>query len=692
MKVSYKLLAIIVSVFFVASMFAVIPIKSTTPELPDYIPIDKGPEIRAANYPIDLTTIPKDPEDPWPYYEVGDMAYWLALDAYYGYYFFDVFELRAISNNCEIWVQVDLSWPEGDPRSAPIITDEMIEYLIEQFDTVIYPIDTEYFGVPDVHNGSQSLLEAWGYVPPGYYNGSSRNVILVENVRDENYYDPTYPYYIAGFYSSSLEAYMDRNIITIDCYDWIHRLGPEGYSWVPDEYVTRPHLYESVVAHEYQHLIHDDYNPEDATFMNEGCSMYAEILTYNLIDWSSINSFLYTPDNSLVEWGDQGDINILADYGAALLWVVYLSDHYGGAEFIKHFVQAGIPGIEGINAALAYFGYDVTFDDVFRDWRLANLIHSDFPGCGRYNYETIDLNSEEAIPLRVYNVSGFTDWMKGTDFGNTTTILGYDTGISKIGPYGTDYIKLYDWKKPGIIFFDGDDYAIYGWTLTEEGVWWSGAANLMNTLLYGEAYVDPADPTLTLVTKYDIEGEWDFGFVQVSIDGGETWISLENEYTTYDHDPNAHPDIIANLPGLTGTSPDWPDWTTMTFNLSAYAGQTVLIGFRYMTDWATLYEGWYIKSASVSGTPLELTAAYPEADFKVTVIYAFECHGRTFYLPADMWLNDETEEGFAFGYAKGPVYILLAISPTIEKGFVDYQFKVTKLPWLRCFTEIAKFN
>ena len=42
----------------------------------------------------------------------------------------------------------------------------MIEYLIEQFDTVIYPIDTEYFGVPDFHDGTQSLLEAWGNVPP----------------------------------------------------------------------------------------------------------------------------------------------------------------------------------------------------------------------------------------------------------------------------------------------------------------------------------------------------------------------------------------------------------------------------------------------------------------------------------------------------------------------------------------------
>jgi len=274
-----KILSVLIVLLLTLSVFGLaFPIANSSPELPNYEPIDLGPLIRNSNIPVNFDTLPSCMEDPIPYYEVGDMAYWLALDSYMGYYFFDVFQLRAISDYCEIWVQVDYGWPEGDPRPEPTITDEMIAYLIDQFDTVIYPIDTEYFGVPDEHDGTYSLLEAWGYVPPGYYNGSSRNVILVENVRDDNYYDPTYPYYIAGFYSSSLEAYMDRNIITIDCYDWIHRLGPEGYEWVPGEYVTRPYLYESVVAHEYQHLIHDDYNPDDETFLNEGCSMYAEIL------------------------------------------------------------------------------------------------------------------------------------------------------------------------------------------------------------------------------------------------------------------------------------------------------------------------------------------------------------------------------------------------------------------------------
>ncbi|TFH27289.1 MAG: peptidase M6, partial [Promethearchaeota archaeon] len=71
-------------------------------------------------------------------------------------------------------------------------------------------------------------------------------------------------------------------------------------------------------------MIHDDWNTDDALFMNEGCSMYAEVLCGYELDWGAIDSYFATPDNSLTEWGDQGDINILADYGVAMLWTIYL--------------------------------------------------------------------------------------------------------------------------------------------------------------------------------------------------------------------------------------------------------------------------------------------------------------------------------------------------------------------------------
>jgi immune inhibitor A len=681
-----KIVSSLIVLVFVFSMLGIafVPTATSTAELTAYEPIDVGPRLRATDGEINLDSIP---ETTGPghhsYYEVGDLAYWLTYDDYYGYVFFDVYQLKAIGTVAEVWLQVDRTWyyhipePPANPTNPPIVTDEQIEYILEEFETNIYPTDVGYFGAPDFHDGTYSLLEAWGYVPPGYYyEETGRNVIMISNIRDENYYED-YPYYIAGFYWGLYEDYFDRNIFNIDAYDWEHRLGPEGTEWIPGEYVTRPHLYEAIFAHEYQHLIHADYNPGDDTFMNEACSMFAEILCGYGADWSSINSYLHTPDNSLTIWEDQTDINILADYGAAQLWATYLNDQYG-EELIGYFVQAGVPGVEGINAALAHFGYTETFNDVFRDWRIANLLRTDFPGCGKYNYKTIDM--QMADPIFTHEISGLpVPPTKGTDFGTTITILGYDTGVSEIGPYGSDYIVLNDWKRTGKILFDGDDIATYGWTMTADG-WYSGAANLMNTLLFGEAYVDSADPTLELTTYWDIEDFWDFGFVQVSTDGGETWISLENEYTTYDYDPSAHPDIIANLPGLTSWSgfitPD--GWVTMEFDLAAYQGETVLIGFRYMTDWFTTYEGWYISDASVSGEALTLTPVYPEADFKVTAIHAFVMGKCIIYIPVDMWLCDETEWGMTLGLKK-PSYTILIVSNLSEKGFVDYEFKANRL-------------
>ncbi|MEM3617659.1 MAG: immune inhibitor A [Candidatus Bathyarchaeia archaeon] len=681
-----KLAAILIVAFLIVSTFSLIRVESTSasPALPDYTPIDIAD---APQYDIVIEE-PIEPRSHHSYWNVGDIAYWLIGDFYWGVYRLRPFYLAAIGNTVEIWVATDLrfglpprppDWP-GDPRPTPVILPEQIQYILEEFDNKIYPIEIEYFGTPDFHDGSYAALPGMLGLPPDYYyEETGRNVILVSNIRDTNYYYYTYPYYIAGFYTTAFEYYFDRNVISIDCYDWEHRVGPPGYEWIPGVPVTRPYVYESTVAHEYQHLIHRDYQPEAETFMNEGCSMYAELLCGYGIDAAYLNSYFATPDNSLTVWGDQGDINILADYGAAALWVVYLSDHYGGADLIRYYVQSGIPGIEGINNALKAFKYKVTFEDVYHDWRLANLIRKDFPGCKKYNYKSLNLNDPEIIPVRIYEISGLpVPWTKGTDFGNTITILGYDTGVSKIGPFGTDYIALKDWTRPGIIYFDGDDIAPYGWTyLEEEGIWWSGADNLMDTLLVGKAYVDPADPTLVLKTYWDIEEYWDFGFVQVSTDGGKTWTSLENEYTTYEHDPEAHPAIIANLPGLTGWS---EDWITMDFDLTAYAGMNILVGFRYMTDWATLYEGWYIASASVSGVELTLTPVYPEADFQVTIVYAYIIDGMTLYIPLDMWLCDKTETGLGISSTKKPNYTILVISPTMRKGWVDYKFKAEPLP------------
>jgi hypothetical protein len=694
-----KLVAIaIIFVLTCSIFFTAMPTKAAEPVLPDYQSVDWK---TAQAGQVSMPTV--SPSDDLQGMSLGAASLPVGTKAY-DWYLRAIsrntptgtqpwMTLRAISGNVEVWTQDYLWFLPGDPRNADpnnlLITDEMCQFVADEFNNVIYPTDTTFFGMPLDRDGTNTLFEQLAY-PSYYWNWTATDTpqrvqIKILNIRDTNYNDPTYPYYVAGFFSSTYDGYYNRNIIHIDAWRFWQRLGAPATQWIPGHpelNVTRPYVYDSTIAHEYQHLIHHDWNPGDDSFMNEGCSMYAEFLCGFGIEANYINSYLYTPDNSLTLWGDQGDINILADYGVAAMWVMYLNDHYGGSATISYFVQTGIGGIDGVNNALAHFGYKQKFDDVYHDWRLANLIHTDFPGCKKYNYKSLNLDDPVYISAYTHAIGGLpVPQMNGTDFGNTMTILGYDTGVSEIGPYGSDYIKFESWTRPGFIYFDGNDYAdVPGWTMTADG-WWSGTGvDLQDASIVGTATVSAADPTLTIVTKYGIESFWDFGFVQVSADNGATWTSLSNENTTSDYDPSAHPAIIANLPGLTDYNLEWPDWTTMSFDLTAYAGKTVQMKFRYMTDWATTYEGWWINSAAVSGTPLTLAVVPYKATFQVTIVQAIVLCGKTIYLPWDMRLTKDTNKGMGVGVAMKSSYILLVVSPTMKQGFTDYKFQATKLP------------
>jgi len=128
--------------------------------------------------------------------------------------------------------------------------------------------------------------------------------------------------------------------------------------------------------------------------------------------------------------------------------------------------------------------------------------------------------------------------------------------------------------------------------------WWSGeGVNLADFKLTRTVdLTDYSTVTLSFWTQYEIETGWDFGFVQVSTDNGMTWLSLEDieGRTTYEHDASAMAEIVANLPGFTGSS---RGWVHETFNLPA--GSPIMLRFRYMTDWAVTYMGWFLDDITI---------------------------------------------------------------------------------------------
>jgi hypothetical protein len=512
--------------------------------------------------------------------------------------------VAAIGEHIEVWVQVEdpfypegLNFLDGDPRNPVEITDEQIAYLIDQFDNVIYPLESEFWRTPALRDGSQAILDDLLGLPADTYvseDHQDRVVAMISNVRDDSFYDPTFPNYIAGFFSPTINAYLDRNVITIDAYDWANRVGPNDSPWRPADGPDndREFLYEGVFAHEYQHLLHGDEDDDEDTWINEGLSDWTMWLVGYGVPGGHADDAQGFAENSLTVWEDQGPLEILADYGMAFMFMHYLYNQYG-QEAMQLLFHNQANGQASVDEVLDELGARRDFEDVYHDFAVARLILSDKPGHGRYDIPDIP----EGIVLR-------------NDDGTINT-ENFDTPGAP--PNGSDYLVLEKPNKIKKITFNGQDLLTKetAWTSVtdpfdpSQSVLWSGTGDMQDRFAIFEA---EGGSTLSFLTLYDLEEEWDFGFVQVSTDNGLTWTTVANADTTSDHLTNV-PAIIAALPGLTGvSSPDGTNegWVEESYDLSAFSGP-VLIGFRWMSDQAANGNGvlddpnWYIDDVTYDG-------------------------------------------------------------------------------------------
>ncbi|MEU0155249.1 immune inhibitor A domain-containing protein [Micromonospora fulviviridis] len=140
-------------------------------------------------------------------------------------------------------------------------------------------------------------------------------------------------------------------------------------------------------------------------------------------------------------------------------------------------------------------------------------------------------------------------------------------------------------------------------------MWYSGADQNWADVKLSRTVTVPnaADAKFWMWNNYVIEADWDYGFLEVSTNGGATW-SEQKVYdatgklvTTKDGyaDPNGRMVDFGNKKyGLTGSTGGWRhDYV----DLSAYAGQTVQVRLRYATDEAFVERGWFADDFSVTG-------------------------------------------------------------------------------------------
>jgi hypothetical protein len=203
--------------------------------------------------------------------------------------------------------------------------------------------------------------------------------------------------------------YTNRNVMTLDGWDWTHRTGDGGEDNSSDpDYAAcsetilrpfgdpRPQTYEGTFAHEYQHLLEYYESPGEANFVNEGLSDWAQTLVKyvdpsldpaspdadgHLQTWMGFNDDqgFGGPEQSLTRWQDQGAPEILADYGMAYAFMEYLNSHFGDG-FMTALHRENKNGFAGLQAVMTQFDVGGTPLGVIHDFLASMALDQQIEG------------------------------------------------------------------------------------------------------------------------------------------------------------------------------------------------------------------------------------------------------------------------------------------------------------------------
>ncbi len=136
------------------------------------------------------------------------------------------------------------------------------------------------------------------------------------------------------------------------------------------------------------------------------------------------------------------------------------------------------------------------------------------------------------------------------------------------------------WIENGFILATGNSHSI------THSYFGGNTSNIDNRLSTGQALRVAGGDTLQFWTSHNIESGWDYGYVEISVDGGSSWASIPGNITTQD---NPHSQNLGH--GITGNS---GGWMLAKFPLTLFVGQDVMFRFRYVADGGQNNGGWYI--------------------------------------------------------------------------------------------------
>lgn len=476
-----------------------------------------------------------------PHYAIGDtQTFW-------------IHDLGANNNSqitAELIYETDVAyvWLE----EGRDIDREVMFAAVDRFSKESYPAETAFFGSewnPGVDNDPRiHILHAYGLGEgiAGYYSSADEYARLARDFSNEKEM-----FYInLGWLNSSRDY----------------------------EY------YETVLAHEFQHMIHWNQDRNEETWVNEGLSEFAQEVAGYPPDTVFAEVFTGSPDTQLNTWGEvQGNNGI--HYGASYLFMTYFAQRFG-PEMMRAVVSHPANGIRGFDAVLAAAGLGtedgVGFAGVFADWVVANYVNdaNALGGDGVYGYRELDQG-----PPRVEAIY---------------TAYPTQAVTATVANYATDYVLL---KGRGdvTVDFEGQHTTRLADVQAHSGdyAWFSNRGDELDTRLtraFDLRELAPGTPVMMDAAMWwDIEDDYDYGYVLVSQDGRK-WTPVIGDHT----DADAAGDNAFG-PAYTAQSGvgDRSTWVIEQFDLSPWAGEEIYVRFEYVTDDAVNLDGWFVDDIRI---------------------------------------------------------------------------------------------
>ncbi len=425
------------------------------------------------------------------------------------------------------WIENGVKYNAGD-----------LQKLCETFENKIYPTDREFFG------------SEW---TPGVDNDPHLYVLFTRGLGSR----------VAGYFSSADEIPPEASPYSNGHEMFV--MNAASFSNLADTYIY------TVLAHEFQHMIHWYRDRNEESWMNEGFSELAAYLNgYDIGGHDFL--FARNPDLQLTDWPN--DKNLTSPhYGASFLFLDYFLNRFG-ENATKTVVADPANGLGSIDHVLAEenttdpaTGQPVTADDVFVDWSLANYLKDATVGDGRYTY---------------------TNYPGAPTVKDTETIRSCPATdqTSTVNQYGTDYIHITCRGNVTLSFQGNQEVGVLPVNVhSGDYAFWSNKGDESDmTLTQTFDFSDLQGPiSMNYWTWYDLEEHYDYLYLVATTDGGNTWQIVRTPSCTEENITGAN--FGCGYNGKTNT------WIQEKVDLSQFAGEKVTLQFEYITDAAVNGEG-----------------------------------------------------------------------------------------------------